>query len=67
MELTQEQAEEYQSLKLNGKRDKEDAIFYKGLNRTIIRNFLKSIPQGILIDELKDLKLIKRNWEIKKL
>jgi len=61
MELTQEQIEEYQSMKLNYQKNKEDSIFYKGLNRTIIRNFLKSIPQGILIEELKDLKLIKRN------
>lgn len=33
------------------------------LNRKIIRSFLKSVPKSRLVDVLKELKIIMRDWE----
>ena len=42
---------------------KELYEFQLKANRMIIRGFLRSIPKQMLIEELKDLKIIKRDWE----
>lgn len=63
--MNEQQVKEYQEMKLNFQRFKESSIFHEGLNKKMIRSFLKSVPKNLLIEALKDMKLIKRNWELK--
>lgn len=65
-EMNEQQLKEYQEMKLNYNRFKEDSYFYKGAMRKVIKSFLKSIPSYILIDILQEMKIIKKNWEFRK-
>jgi len=56
---------EYNEMKLNYQRFKEERVFYHQAVRQMAKSFLKSVPKHILIPVLNELKIIKRDWKIK--
>jgi len=44
---------------------KSQAIHYKTATKLMLRAFLKKVPRDLLIQTLKDLKLIKNDWRSK--
>ena len=47
---------------LNYQLYKEESIFYKMAVKQMIKSFIKKCPREILIEVLKENKIIQRNW-----
>jgi hypothetical protein len=64
--MNEKQLLEYQEMKLNYDKFKEDSYFYKGAMDKSIKAFLKSIPKYILVPILEDLGVVKRKYTTNK-